>query len=62
MPWSPAQHRLFVIAAHNEGVAKAHGMTKGKARRMAQEGVLSAPKGRVAKPRRKRIQGALAQP
>lgn len=39
MPWTPAQHRLFEAAAHNQAVAKSHGMTPQKASQMASEGI-----------------------
>jgi len=39
MPWTPAQHRLFEAAAHNQAVAKRVGIPQGKAQQMANEGV-----------------------
>lgn len=41
MPWSLKQSRLFRAAAHDSGIAKAHGLSQGKAREMAKEGVKS---------------------
>ena len=39
MPYSPAQNRLFWAAAHNEAIAKEHGLSMGKAEELAKEGV-----------------------
>ena len=39
MPWSPAQHRLFMAAAHNKAIAEKHGMSQAQASKMASEGV-----------------------
>ena len=39
MPWSDAQVRLFAAAAHNPGIAQAHGMSQSKAAGMASEGI-----------------------
>lgn len=39
MPWTAKQHRLFEAAAHNPSIARAHGMSQGKAASMAREGV-----------------------
>ena len=44
MPYSPAQNRLFWAAAHNEAVAKEHGLSMGKAEELAKEGVKKEPK------------------
>ena len=37
MPWTPAQIRLFLSAAHNPAIAKRHGMSQAKAREMGME-------------------------
>lgn len=37
MPWNAAQTRLFAAAAHNADIAKAHGMSQAKARKMEME-------------------------
>jgi hypothetical protein len=39
MPYTAKQHALFQAAAHNKGIAKAHGMSQADAKRMAGEGV-----------------------
>ena len=44
MPYSPAQNRLFWAAAHNEAIAKEHGLSMGKAEELAKEGVKKEPK------------------
>ena len=45
MPYSPAQNRLFWAAAHNQAIAKEHGLSMGKAKELAEEGVKKEPKG-----------------
>ena len=44
MPYTPAQNRLFWAAANNEAIAKEHGLSMGKAKELAQEGVKKEPK------------------
>ena len=44
MPYTPAQNRLFWAAAHNEAIAKEHGLSMGKAEELAKEGVKKEPK------------------
>jgi len=39
MPYSQAQNRLFWAAAKNEAIAKEHGLSMGKAKELAEEGV-----------------------
>ena len=39
MPYSASQNRLFWAAAHNEAIAKEHGLSMGKAEELAKEGV-----------------------
>jgi hypothetical protein len=44
MPWTPAQHRLFEAAAHNQSVATRSGIPQQTAQKMAKEGAKSDPK------------------
>lgn len=44
MPYTPAQNRLFWAAAHNEAIAKEHGLSMGKAEELAKEGVKKTSK------------------
>ncbi len=37
MPWTDSQVRLFAAAAHDKGIAQAHGMSQSKARGMQME-------------------------
>lgn len=39
MPYTPKQNKLFRAAAHNPQIAKEHGLSMGKARTMASEGI-----------------------
>ena len=43
MPYTEKQHRLFQAAAHNKAIAKKHGMSQAKAKKMAAEGVKKTP-------------------
>lgn len=38
-PYSASQHKLFRAAAHDERIAKKHGMSMAQASKMAREGV-----------------------
>ena len=44
MPYTPSQNRLFWAAAKNEAIAKEHGLSMGKAKQLAEEGVKKEPK------------------
>ncbi len=44
MPYSQAQNRLFWAASKNEAIAKEHGLSMGKAKELAEEGVKKEPK------------------
>jgi len=39
MPYSASQNRLFWAASKNEAIAKEHGLSMGKAKELAEEGV-----------------------
>lgn len=39
MPWSPSQHRLFELAAHDPKAAKRVGIPQAQAAKMASEGI-----------------------
>jgi len=39
MPWSKKQNKLFRAAEHNPAIAKSHGLTHAKAKKMAHEGI-----------------------
>jgi hypothetical protein len=39
MPYSSSQNRLFWAAAKNEAIAKEHGLSMGKAKELAEEGI-----------------------
>jgi hypothetical protein len=42
MPWTSAQHRLFMAAAHNPEIARRKGIPQATAARMASEGIKSS--------------------
>jgi len=41
LPWTPAQHRLFELAAHDPAAAKRVGIPQQQAAKMAGEGIKS---------------------
>ena len=49
MPYSPAQHRLFELAAHDPAAAKRVGIPQAKAAQMASEGTKDPKKVEMAK-------------
>jgi hypothetical protein len=53
MPYSASQNRLFWAAAQNEAIAKEHGLSMGKAKELAEEGV------KKQEPKRKKLAKAL---
>jgi hypothetical protein len=53
MPYTQAQNRLFWAAANNEAIAKEHGLSMGKAKELAEEGV------KKQEPKRKKMAKAL---
>jgi hypothetical protein len=46
MPYTPSQNRLFWAASKNEAIAKEHGLSMGKAKELAEEGVKKQAKPR----------------